>query len=390
MKPTVSFGRIGGIPVGAHWSALVGVVLLGELLALSVLPSLVPGLALMTYLLAGAVAAVALVLSLLVHELTHALVARHSGVGVRRITLWLLGGVSDLAEPPQRPAAEIRIAVVGPLASLALAGVFAAAVWGATRLGAPELVEAVLVWLTTANIALGVFNLLPGAPLDGGRVLHGLLWWRTGDRERATRITSGAGQVLGALLAGLAVVLVVNGRWDGLWLALVGWFLTTTAAAERAHGVLVARLAGLRAGDVMTRDPHLAPGWWTVQALIDQLLMPGSPRQGSFPVIDFDGRPRGIVRLRDLAAVDPAARITRPVRDVARPLPADLVVEATDPLEGLLERPLGRDRDVVVQRAGRVVGVITPADLQLTAELRALRADDPAWRPRRRGPGGIS
>jgi len=386
VKATVSFGRIGGIPVGAHWSALVGVVLLGELLALSVLPALVPGLTRGAYLVAGVFAAAVFVLSLLAHELAHALVARRAGLGVQRITLWLLGGVSELVERPERPAAEVRIAVVGPLVSLALAGIFSVAAWGAIWLGAPMLVVAGLSWLATVNVMLGVFNLLPGTPLDGGRVLHGLLWWRSGDRERATRTAAAAGQFLGALLAGLGFLLVLNGRWDGLWLALVGWFLAGTAGAERTRGMLVDRLAGLHAEDVMTRDPYLAAGWWTVQAFVDQLLGLYGPRQAVFPVVDFTGRPGGVLRLADLAAVNPDARLSRTVRDVARPLPADLVVDAAEPLDKLLEGHLGPGRDVVVvQRDGRVVGMITPGDIQRIVELRALRVADSA--PQRGNPG---
>jgi len=382
----VSFGRIGGIPAGAHWSALVGVVLLGELLALSVLPALVPGLTRGAYLVAGVFAAAVFVLSLLAHELAHALVARRAGLGVQRITLWLLGGVSELVERPERPAAEVRIAVVGPLVSLALAGIFSVAAWGAIWLGAPMLVVAGLSWLATVNVMLGVFNLLPGTPLDGGRVLHGLLWWRSGDRERATRTAAAAGQFLGALLAGLGFLLVLNGRWDGLWLALVGWFLAGTAGAERTRGMLVDRLAGLHAEDVMTRDPYLAAGWWTVQAFVDQLLGLYGPRQAVFPVVDFTGRPGGVLRLADLAAVNPDARLSRTVRDVARPLPADLVVDAAEPLDKLLEGHLGPGRDVVVvQRDGRVVGMITPGDIQRIVELHALRVADSA--PQRGNPG---
>jgi CBS domain-containing protein len=221
---------------------------------------------------------------------------------------------------------------------------------------------------------LGVFNLLPGSPLDGGRVVHGLIWWHTGDRERATRASARAGQILGSLIAGLGIFQVLNGHPDGLWLLLVGGFLTVTAAAERVHGVLAERLQGLRAADVMAREPALAEGWWTVQTLIDRLLGPDGPRHRVFPVIDFSGRPVGVLRLTDLAAVDPAARFTTTVQAVARPLPAEHRLDAETPLEQVLERPIAPGRDVlVVEQDGRVVGVITSSDLQRTVELRALR-----------------
>lgn len=378
MRSTVSLGRIGGIPVGAHWSALVGVVLLGQLLALSVLPALAPGHAPAAYWSAGALGALLLIVSLLAHELAHAFVARRAGLGVRRITLWLLGGVSELEGQPQRPAAEVRIALVGPMVSLGLGVLAGAAAWLAAVLGATALVVATMSWLATVNVMLGVFNLLPGTPLDGGRVLHGLLWWRSGDRERATRTASGAGQFVGVVLAGLGMLLLLNGRWDGLWLMLVGWFLAGTAAAERVQAVVAGQLEGLTAGDVMTRDPQVAPGWWTVAAFVDLLLGEQAPRHRVFPVVDLEGRAVGVVRTADLATVAPAERRNVAVRQVAHAQPAERVVAADTPLERVLAHPLVAGRDLVlVEDAGRLVGLITPSDLTRTVELRALRTRTP-------------
>jgi Zn-dependent protease/CBS domain-containing protein len=382
MNATVPFGRIAGIPVGAHWSALLVVVLLSELLALNVLPGAAPGHGTATYLLAGAVAAVLFMLSLLAHELAHALVARRAGLGVRSITLWLLGGVSELAAQPDRPGTEIRVAVVGPAVSLALAGAFAGAGMSAAAVAAPEVVVAVLSWLATVNAMLGIFNLLPGTPLDGGRVLHGLIWQRTGSRERATRSAAGAGQFLGALLAGFGLLLVLEGWFDGLWLVLVGWFLAGTAVSERAHGALGERLAGLVAGEVMRRGPYLAPGWWTVRALVDHLLGPAAPADAEFVVVDFEGRPIGWVTLADLAAVPATDRPATAVRAVARPMPADGVVGVDTPVEEVLRRPVGPAGLAVVQPDGRVVGLIAIADLRRAVDLQALRTDDAAGRVR--------
>ncbi|HLU56100.1 MAG TPA: site-2 protease family protein [Pseudonocardia sp.] len=374
MKATVSFGRIGGIPVGAHWSALVIVLLLGELLALNVLPDMAPGHSPFTYLLVGAAGAAVFVLSLLAHEVAHAMVARHAGLGVRSITLWLLGGVSELVDQPQRPGTEIRIALVGPAVSLGLAGVFGVGSWAATATGAPALASAVLLWLATVNLMLGIFNLLPGTPLDGGRVVHGLVWRFTGSRERATRAAGGAGQFLGALVAGLGVLLLLNGRLDGLWLVLVGWFLTGAAAGERVQGITAERLAGLTAGDVMRREPYFAPGWWTVAALVDHLLGPGAPPVEAFPVIDFHGRPTGWITLTDLARVPLDARPSKAVRDVARPLRPNGVVGVDEPALEVLRRPIDPAGLVVTGPDGRAVGVIGLDDVRRVVELQALRA----------------
>jgi Zn-dependent protease len=207
VRSTIPLGRIAGIPVGMHWSALIGMVLLGQLVALTMLPSTAPGLSAAAYWLAGGLAALGLGGSLLTHELAHAIVARRAGLGVRRITLWLLGGVSELVGQPSEPRAEVRIALVGPLTSLGLGGLFSAATVVSHGLAVPTAVVSTLSWLASMNILLGVFNLLPGTPLDGGRALHGLLWRHTGNRDRATRAATTSGQVLGALLAGTGILL---------------------------------------------------------------------------------------------------------------------------------------------------------------------------------------
>jgi Zn-dependent protease/CBS domain-containing protein len=376
VRGAVRLGRVAGIPVAAHWSALVGVALLAVVLASSVLPSLAPGHPRWTYGLAGALAAAALIGSLLAHEAAHAVVARRRGIGVRRITLWLLGGVSELTDQPAEPATEVRIAIAGPGMSLALGASLAAATIVADGVGATDLAVATLFWLATVNVILAVFNLLPGSPLDGGRLVHGLVWRRTGDRGRATRSASTAGAYLGAMLAGVGIVLALNGRLDGLWLALIGWFVAGTAWTEGTTGMVLDRLGGLRAADVMSAPAGNAPGWWTVEAFVEHLLGDDGPRHRFFPVEEIDGRFVGVVSLTDLSGCPAPERRTTAVRELARPLPAERVLDAGAPLEWVLRTPLrlGHGMAVVVAD-GRVVGVITATDVLRTVELGALAPD---------------
>lgn len=380
MQPTLVFGRIRGIPIGAHWSALAGVALLAVLIATTVLPLLAPGRDPVIYAAAGAATAIAFVLSLLAHEIAHALVALRSGLEVRRITLWLLGGVSELGGGAPEPGVEMRVAAAGPLVSLGLGAlcVGLSAVGGAAAWSA--IVIAPLSWLGTMNIVIGVFNLLPGSPLDGGRLLHGLLWRWTGDRERATRAATGAGQVLAAVLTGFGVLLVLTGRWDGLWLMLVGWFLGSSAAGERLHASMIANLAGLAVRDAMTPTPAVAPGWWTVQALVEHLAGPEGAHHRTFPVVEFSGHPIGVIGLADLVAVPADDRTHTAVRDLVRTPP--LILAPTDPLERVLERPPRSGRDlVVVADDDRVTGVISAEDLERVVLLRPVIA--PHDRPQR-------
>ncbi|HJT02257.1 MAG TPA: site-2 protease family protein [Pseudonocardiaceae bacterium] len=376
MRSTIPLGRVARIPVGMHWSALIGMVLLGQLVALTMLPSTAPGLSAAAYWLAGGLAALGLGGSLLTHELAHAIVARRAGLGVRRITLWLLGGVSELVGQPSEPRAEVRIALVGPLTSLGLGGLFSAATVAAHGLAVPTAVVPTLSWLASMNILLGVFNLLPGTPLDGGRVLHGLLWRHTGDRERATRAAATSGQVLGALLAGTGVLLALHGRLDGLWLLLVGWFLSGSASAERAATIVAERLAGLRVADVMSAPPAVASGWWTVQAFIDRLLNEPGRRYREFPVVDIDGRLAGVVSIADLTRCSPAERRNVPVRQLARPLADELVLSPDLPLEQVLQRaPILGGALAAVVADGHVAGVLTSTDIARAVEIRTLHSE---------------
>ncbi|MGH4012048.1 MAG: site-2 protease family protein [Pseudonocardiaceae bacterium] len=376
MRATIPLGRIAGIPIGMHWSALIGVVLLGQLVALMVLPSMVPGLGAGAYWLTGGFAALGLVGSLLAHELAHAIVARRAGLGVRRITLWLLGGVSELVDQPPEPRAEVRIALVGPVTSLALGALLGAATMMAGELGVPTVAVAMLSWLAVMNILLGVFNLLPGTPLDGGRVPHGLLWRHTGDRDRASRIATTSGQFLGLLLGGTGILMALHGRLDGLWLFLIGWFLAGSAAAERRAVLVTGRLGGLRAADVMSASPEVAADWWTVQEFIDRLLGKLGLRYRQFPVVDVDRRLVGIVSVADLARCPPADRRTTHMRQLARPLPGERVLAPDTPLEQVLRRtPVVDGYFAVVVANGQVVGVLTLSDITHAVEIGDLQED---------------
>lgn len=341
MKQNVRLGRVAGIPVGANWSVAVILVIIAEILAVSVLPAAVPHRPAAVYWLVAVVAAALFLACLLAHELAHAVVARRCGVGVRSITLWMLGGMAELEGDPPGAAADLRIALAGPGASLAAGGVFLAegAVLGYA--GGPAVAVAAASWLGAMNGVLAVFNLLPGAPLDGGRVLRAILWRRCGDRLRAERGAARAGRLLGAAVIGLGVVEVLAlGSYEGLWLMLIGWFLFSAAAAEEAAARAAAALAGVTVADVMTPHPDLAPAWSTVGDFIDQVA--ARSRQAAFQVVDPGGRLRGLVLADQFAPVAAAARSELTVGQVALAVPPAYLAAPGDPAAPLLRRrPLG-------------------------------------------------
>ncbi|MFD5097085.1 site-2 protease family protein [Amycolatopsis thailandensis] len=372
-RTAIPLGRWAGIAVRAHWSVLLVLFLITDLLATAVLPRAAPGAAPGWYWVTGVLTAAGFLASLLLHELSHAAVARRHGVGVKRITLWMLGGAADLKDEPSTPKADFRIAVAGPIASVLI---------GVAGLGAAVLVAGVahplpvsgLAWLGAGNILLGVFNLLPGAPLDGGRMLRAAVWSRRGDRARAGAVAGRFGQALGAAfgIAGLAQLLLF-GQFSGLWLILLGLFLIFAAQAEFAAGPLRERLGGVRVGEIMNPSPTVAPGWWTVDAFADHAA--GAGRDRVFPVLSFDGVPVGVVSLGDLIRVPADARRATRVADVARKDQTVTVVgvdaQVTELMNRVFLRP-GRDL-VLVTESSALAGVVGAGDLARAVELATLR-----------------
>jgi Zn-dependent protease len=367
MTASIRFGRIAGIPVGASWSALLIALLFAWSLGGELLPAQVPGLAPAAYWLAGAAGAGLFLASLLAHEIGHALVARRAGLRVRGITLWLLGGVAQLEDEPASPRDELRVAIVGPAISLALAGAFGVAAAALSVVGAPALLVVVAAWLALGNVALGVFNLLPAAPLDGGRVLRGLLWRRHGNRVRAAVTATRAGVWVGTGLVAYGLLGAFTGWGIGtLWTALVGWFLVIAARQERELALLGGGLdRGRRAAQVMTPAPAVAPAWFTVDAFLRTYVEPW--QAAALPLRGFDGHPAGVVTAAALYAVPADRRHIVRAGDVAIPMSALVLVGPDEPVADLAARLAGGRTVAVVVAGGQLLGLITAADLARAA-----------------------
>ncbi|HMF03437.1 MAG TPA: site-2 protease family protein [Acidimicrobiia bacterium] len=231
-RSSIRLGRIFGIPVGLDWSLLLIAGLLTLSLAGDQFPTEFPGEPTAVYWIVGLVAAGLFFASVLAHELAHSLVARRHGVEVDGITLWMLGGVAKLGGESPTAGAEFRIAGAGPATSVGLAALFGVSALIVSALGAPGLLGSALAWLALINGILAVFNLIPAAPLDGGRILSSLLWFHHGNRHRAAATAAQVGVVFGWLLIGLGGVGWLFGLGFGsLWTALIGWFLITAARA---------------------------------------------------------------------------------------------------------------------------------------------------------------
>jgi len=381
MRQAFSLGRIAGISVGASWSVIVTLLLVTDLLAAGALPAAVPRQPGALYWGTGAAAAVVFLGSLLAHELAHAVVARRDGLRVRSVTLWMLGGVTELAGDPAGPGADLRIALAGPAASLLAGAVIFGAAVAVSYGGGPRVVTAALMWLALMNGVLAVFNLLPGAPLDGGRVLRAVLWHYTGDRRRAEEAATGAGRVIGMSLAllGVAAFLLTSDLVDGLWLILLGWFMTSAAAAEQSAVRARALLAGVQIADVMIADPDVAGGWMSVA---DFAGRPGTwSGQTALPVVAADGGLLGVVTLMKLAEVPESRRHAVRLSELAVPVPAEYLAAPSDPAQMLLSRdPIAGEVLAVAQADGVVTGLVTTETLRRVLQRRGLAGADLAGR----------
>lgn len=360
MRQSLRLGRVAGIPIGVNWTVFVILALIANVVAQSILPKADAGRPAGVYWAIGIPTALLFLASLLAHEVAHALVARRKGVPVRSITLWVLGGVTQLNGETRSARADLEIAAAGPLASLAAGGILILGTFAANSVGAPALVGAALGWIGGMNLLLAVFNLLPGAPLDGGRILRSLSWMRHGDRARADRVATRAGQVLGGALIGVGFAeALILGQLGGLWLSLVGWFLIWAAGMEGRTAILRDAAEGMRMRDLMAHEPECVPAWSPVGRFARAVAL-GS-RQSVFPVVGMNGEPTGVVGLEHLSAVpDDDQR----VESVATRLPPEYLADPEDPVTSLLGRPpLAGAVLAVVVSYGRVVGMITTEDL---------------------------
>jgi Zn-dependent protease len=338
MKQSIRLGRVAGIPVGMQWTVAVIVALITGMLAGSVLPSVIPHQPAGLYWAAALAGSVLFVAALAAHEIAHAIVARHRGVKVRSITLRMLGGITELEGDPPTAAADLQIAIAGPATSLAAGIVLGGAAVLARSLDGPAVFTAALAWLSLMNVTLAVFNLLPGAPLDGGRILRGLLWKRYGDRQRASRAAARSGQVLGTGIAAIGVLelLTLRDITGGLWLMLIGWFLVTAARAEQQSEAVRGALAGLRMRDVMLAHPDIGSAWSNAADFTARVVL--SSRQSVFPMISFDGGLIGVIFAEALARVPPASRTTTRLGQVVTPVPPAYICRPDAMASSLLGR----------------------------------------------------
>jgi Zn-dependent protease/CBS domain-containing protein len=364
--------RMLGFRISLDLSWLLLAALVTWSLAKGYFPWAVPGLATATYWWMAVVGALGLFVSIILHELAHAVVARRFDLPITGITLFIFGGVAEMEDEPETPVAEMAMAIAGPIASFAIAGVMLAVLQLAPGSGAPVPAVAVVGYLATINLVLAIFNLVPAFPLDGGRMLRAGLWWWTGDVMWATRVAAVTGAVLAALLIAFGVVNILGGAFvAGVWQMLLGFFIYSAAsssgtALELRRGLKDVRVGRLARKDVITVSPELS-----VRDLVEDYFY--RHHMKLFPVVGPDGRLMGCVSLSDVNRLRREAWPHSTVGEIMRPCDDTVVATPDTPVLVALSRmrEAGRGRLVVATADGRLAGILTAHDVMSYIAVRS-------------------
>ena len=366
---SLKIGRLLGIPVRLHYTLILAVLLISWTLAVGYLPPEYPGLSSATYWLIGVFGAVVLFASVLLHELMHSYVAKRNGLPVRRIVLFIFGGVSEIEEEPKEAGLEFKVAVVGPLTSFMLALVLWLFQNVARAFGANVVIFAPLEYGTYINVLLGGFNLLPAFPLDGGRILRAGIWRWKKNLVQATRIATRVGVILSYFLIFWGFISIIEGVFiGGLWFILIGWFLKNGADSSYKQTIISEALAGVSVSDIMAREVHTVDPNVSIKDVVETHFT--KHKHGGFPVVK-DSKLLGLVTLQDLRKISSQKWQEAKVSDVMTPFeklecvsPQELAVDA---LMKMSRHDVGR---LPVCENEKLVGIVTRSDLLHAIRIR--------------------
>ena len=359
--------RIAGIDINIHISWLIILVFLTFSLATGWFPITYPGSSTATYYLLGFIASILLFVSVLLHELAHSFVARSRGLQVKSIVLFIFGGVSNIEQEPQTPGIEFSMAFVGPLVSL-LIGVVCYGLWLLVR-GTHSLIVPILSYLALMNIILGIFNLIPGFPLDGGRVLRSIIWKATGNFQTATNITTFVGQAFAYLIILWGILLFFAGNaFNGLIIIFTGWFLLTSAQSARSQSMLDTAFRGVTVNQIMDTNVLTVPANISLQKLVDEYFLPRGLRSAF--VMQGD-QLAGLITLSDIRHVPRDQWPQTPVGYAMIPLERLHTITPQQNVKDVLPLMTGQDvNQLAVVQDGQLIGVLTREGILRSLEIR--------------------
>lgn len=358
MPGSLQIGRLLGIPLRINPSWMVIFAAVTYFLIAGGFPARYPLWSPVTYILAGLITSVLFFVSVVLHELAHSVVARTLGIPVHSITLFVFGGVAQIARDPVLPAGELLMAAIGPLTSFWLAVIFAG-IWAVARpLHEPTM--ALAGWLAWLNLSLGFFNLLPGFPMDGGRVLRSLLWWATKNRAVATRVALSVGRVMAWLFVagGLMLVLSDNRQlFNGVWLAFVGWFLGQAVGSSSRQSRVRDGLAGYNARDLMSHDLAWVPAGTTLQRVADEYA---ADRPHPWFLVVKEGLLEGILTPAEMTRISKRRWDEVTAEEAMRPVDRIPVFDPGARVADLLTEMEERGAaEAAVVRDGSIAGLVT-------------------------------
>ena len=356
MNGSFRLGKLLGIPILVHYSWFFIFALVTLSLSGFYFPDAYPAWSNRLAWGVGVATSLLFFASVVAHELTHSVVSVRFGVPVKSITLFIFGGVARISREPIQPRGELLMALSGPLSSLLLGALF----WGVAVISAPlsQPVNALAAWLARINVLLAVFNLIPGFPLDGGRVLRSILWGATGDFRRATRYATILGQGIAFLfiLGGILLAFLTRDWVSGLWLAFIGWFLENAASSSYRQAVLRDALKGITVAEVMTQDCPLVPPDLTVRELVDGNVLRSGRR--CFMVASGE-KLEGMMTLHNIKAVPNSLWPTTPLSQAMTPMDQVQTASPREEMASLLERMDSQDiNQLPVVEGGRLVGIV--------------------------------
>jgi Zn-dependent protease/CBS domain-containing protein len=359
MKASLKLFRIAGITIGIHYTWIFAFIFFTWTLAQAYFPGLYPNWSTAVYWITGIIGSLLIFVSVLFHELAHSLVAKTRGMPVQSITLFILGGVSNLEDEPEKPAAEFLMAIVGPISSLLLAAIL----WGLTFLPTDKTtpVAATLSYLAMINMYLGVFNLLPGFPMDGGRVLRSLIWGGTGNLTRATNIASIVGQLFGWAFIGLGIFLMLSISFvNGLWIAFIGWFLNSSADASRKEVALRERLSHVKVRELMTPDVTTIEPDTTVENMVNNIFR---RQHGRAVPVCKEGKLMGIVTITDVRKLLQDKWAVTPVKEIMTSQPLYTVAPEDNLNTAMVLIAKNDINQVLIKTDGKCGGLLSRADI---------------------------
>ncbi len=365
-RNAIKVARLFGIDVKIDMSWLIVFFLFSFSLAGTYFPGQLPGLAEGVYWLLGMGVTLVFFATVLAHELSHSLVAMKEGIPIKTITLFIFGGVAQLEEEPKNPTSELKITLAGPLASLGMAALFFLISLLVPR-GQP--LHEGLAFLARINVIMGIFNLIPAFPLDGGRVLRALLWKRWDNLLRATKIAVGTGSFLAFFVMALGFMSLFQGSFWGLWYIILGWIIYQ--AGQRSYGQVAMKdiLSGIKVADVMSRDVQVVPADYTIEQLVSMFYR---HKFSAFPVVE-DNNLKGLTTMNQVKDVEQGKWAFTRVGDIMTPL-RDCVImkpgdEAGEAMMNMASTGAGR---VLVIDEGELAGILSNTDMMRLINMKSL------------------